>query len=91
MRFVYAHIWNVPPHDPALDRINAMELEIYSLARLELMDIFSGRKKPGPSSSFLQEAQRRLKKAQGAPPKDTRDLVPVTSEELGWVDSEKER
>lgn len=87
-RFVYAHVWNVPPHDPALDNLSGAELELYSLGRLELMDIMTGKKNPGPSSAFLDEAKRRMEQARQQ--REQEQSEPVTPEELGWTVGGKE-
>lgn len=81
-KFIYAHMWNVPPHDPALNHISEAELVIYTEARLELMNIFAGNKKPGVSTSFAEAAKQRLESAQ------SEDMVTVTPKELGWTDEE---
>lgn len=82
-KFQYAHVWDVPPHDPGLDELSEAELAIYTEARFEYAAILAGIKKPGVSTSFEEMAKRRMEEA-----KD--ELEVVDPEEL-WGDDESAR
>ncbi|MCL6442466.1 MAG: hypothetical protein K6T83_03205 [Alicyclobacillus sp.] len=56
-------------------------MELYIEAWFEFNDIITGRKKPGPSSAFLEEARRRIQEYQN---KTKAEQTVVTGKELGW-------
>ena len=80
IRFQYAYLWGVAPHDPALDELSDYEMELDIDAYLELTQILAGTKKQGPSSEFNERARKRLKKAK-------EEAKTVTPEEL-WGSGE---
>lgn len=71
-------MWNVPPHDPALDRLSEAELVLYTYGRAELIMILSGQKRPGASKELLDLAQELQRQA------DAGELIPVSPKDLGW-------
>lgn len=56
------------------------EFELEVLAYFELTEILHGKKKPGPSSQFMNKAKQLLKQFEKG--------EPVTPEELGWTKDE---
>lgn len=79
MRYQYARLYNIAPHDRSLDYLSNYEMQMYVDAWIEFNGIVSGKTKPGPSSDFLEMAE--LVKQKYA---NQNVGVPVTPEELGW-------